>query len=178
MRVNRDRIAAALLATVLFGSGCGDDADIVRDVLFGNDGEIRREMLGVGNEFFPNPKGNAGAQAGDIRSTLGLQHVRTTFFFDESFLPSEGASPNFSRFDEIVNSLPEGLDVLPILAYAPGWLANRADWKTVFANRYVIPVVERYANHPKIAGWEIWNEPDNFCNGGGTTPPGVLDCSA
>lgn len=173
------RIAVILLTAVCaFGGGCGGKADILKDLLFGNGGSIKRELLGIGDELTLSPKGNAGSQAADIRFTLRLQHVRTTFFFDESFLASEASSPDFSRFDEIVNALPDGLDLLPILAYAPQWLANRADWKTVFVNRYVIPVVERYANRPRIAGWEIWNEPNNFCNGGGSTPAGVLDCTA
>jgi len=40
----------------------------------------------------------------------------------------------------------------------------------------VIPVLDRYGADARIAGWEIWNEPDAFCNGN-VAPHGVLDCS-
>ena len=65
------------------------------------------------------PKGDPAAQGNDIRSTIGLRHIRTSFFFDEGFLPSEGATPNFSRFDAILAAIPPDADVLPVLAYAP-----------------------------------------------------------
>ena len=160
-------------------AGCGGvhgGAEDLGDLIFGTSGSIPREKLGVQNEFVANPKGDPPAQGNDIRSTLGLRHIRTSFFFDEGFLPSEGAAPDFARFDTILASIPPGTDLLPILAYAPQWLAGRADWKDVFISRYVIPVLDRYGNDPRIAGWEIWNEPDAFCNGR-VAPAGVLDCS-
>jgi Glycosyl hydrolase catalytic core len=159
-------------------AACGTHGDIgdLGDLIFGNGGQIPREKLGVQNEFVANPKGDPAAQGADIRTTLSLRHVRTSFFFDEGFLPSEGASPDFSRFDTILASIPADSDLLPILAYAPHWLANRADWKDVFVARYVVPVLDRYGSDARIAGWEIWNEPDGFCNGR-VAPPGVLDCS-
>jgi len=86
------------------------------------------------------------------------------------------ASALFSRFDAIMGSIPPDVDLLPILGYAPQWLANRPDWKDVFITRYVIPVLDRYGGDARIVGWEIWNEPDGFCNGR-VAPPGVLDCS-
>jgi hypothetical protein len=157
--------------------GLGDEAEDLGDLIFGGGGSIPRNKLGVQNEFVTNPKGGPAAQGNDIRTTLNLRHIRSSFFFDEGFLPSESASPNFARFDTIVASIPPDTDLLPILAYAPGWLANRADWKDVFINRYVIPVLNRYGGDARISGWEIWNEPDGFCNGR-VAPPGVLDCSA
>jgi hypothetical protein len=168
-----------LLAFVLAITSCGlqDHASNLGDLLFGGGGKIPREKLGVQNEFFSStPKGGPGAQGADIRNTLQIRHIRVSFFFDEGFLPSEGASPNFARFDSILAAIPPDTDVLPILAYAPRWLANRRDWKDVFINRYVIPVLSRYGGDGRIAGWEIWNEPDAFCNGK-VAPPGVLDCS-
>lgn len=168
---------AAMLATVA-ACGFADDAEDLGEIFFRDGGEIDRETLGVQNEFVSNPKGGAGAQALDIRETLGIRHIRTTFFFDEGFLASEGSQPNWARFDAIVGAIPPGTDLLPILAYAPQWLANRPDWKSVFLERYVIPVLDRYGRDGRIGGWEIWNEPDGFCNGRGGAPAGVLDCSA
>jgi hypothetical protein len=168
-----------LILFLLFSTGCGDvhgSPEDLGDLIFGTSGSIPREKLGVQNEFVANPKGDPPAQGNDIRSTLRLRHIRTSFFFDEGFLPSEGAAADFSRFDTVLGSIPEDADLLPILAYAPQWLANRSDWKDVFVSRYVIPVLDRYGNDGRIAGWEIWNEPDGFCNGR-VAPPGVLDCS-
>ena len=171
--------ARLVLVGILFVAACGSDGGIgdLGDIIFGNGGEISREELGVQNEFISSPKGGAPAQANDIRSNLNVRHIRTTFFFDASYLPTEGSSPNFARMDAVVGAIPDGADLLPILAYAPSWLANRADWKDVFINRYVIPVLDRYGSNGRIGGWEIWNEPDAFCNGVGGAPPGVLDCS-
>jgi hypothetical protein len=168
-----------LILALLFSTGCGGvhgSPEDLGDLIFGTSGSIPREKLGVQNEFLANPKGDPPAQGNDIRSTLRLRHIRTTFFFDEGFLPSEGAAPDFSRFDAVLGSTPQDKDLLPILGYAPQWLANRSDWKDVFVSNYVIPVLDRYGNEGRIAGWEIWNEPDGFCNGR-VAPPGVLDCS-
>lgn len=175
----RRSISLLLALPVLALPACGLDetAEDLGNLLFGNGGQIPRQMLGVQNELTNNPKGTFAQQMQDIRFTLGLRHVRSGFQFDEFYLPNEGAQPNFSRFDAILAAVPEGIDLLPILAYAPSWLANRPDWKTVFVNRYVIPVLDRYGSDPRIAGWEIWNEPDAFCDGGRAAPPGVLQCN-
>jgi hypothetical protein len=171
-------LLAIVLASLVVTGACGTHGDVgdLGDLIFGNGGQIPREKLGVQNEFVANPKGDAAAQGADIGTTLALRHVRTSFTFDEGFLPGEAASPNFSRFDATLAATPPDGDLLPILAYAPRWLANRADWKSVFVERYVIPLLDRYGSDPRIGGWEIWNEPDAFCNGR-VAPPGVLDCS-
>ena len=168
----------AVLASLAAIVACGahGSASDVRDLIFGSGGKIPREKLGVQNEFFADPKGDAETQGADIRNTLNLRHVRTSFYFDESFLPSESSQPNFARFDAILASIPPDVDLLPILAYAPQWLAHRSDWKNVFVARYVIPVLDRYGQDGRIAEWEVWNEPDGFCNGH-VAPAGVLDCS-
>ena len=168
----------ALLAALCWVAACGLHGDVsdLGDLIFGSGGKIPRDKLGVQDEFVGTPKGGPADQGNDIRNTLGVRHIRSSFFFDEGYLPSEGANPNFARFDAIVAAIPPDTDLLVILAYAPGWLANRADWKDVFINRYVVPVLDRYGNDGRIGGFEIWNEPDGFCNGN-VAPRGVLDCS-
>jgi hypothetical protein len=136
-----------------------------------------REKLGVQNDFLPNPKGGMQEQATDICSTLGLPRIRISLYFDELFLAGEEFAPNFSRFDAMFAAVPAEVELLPILAYAPQWLANRADWKDVFLSRYVIPVLDRYGQDKRIVGWEVWNEPDGFCDGK-VAPVGVLDGGA
>ena len=170
-------LPVAVILILPFVAACGGAADDVRDLLFGNGGSIPRGKLGVQVELADSPKGNYAAQLADVRGTLDLRHVRSSFTFDEFYLPRESATPNFARYDAMLAALPADVDLLPILAYAPAWLANRPDWKNVFVGRYVIPVLDRYGRDPRIAGWEIWNEPDAFCNGR-VAPAGVLDCSA
>lgn len=179
-RLARSLFRGTLLLVALFFAGsCGliEDAEDLGDLLFGNGGQIPRDTLGVQNEFGNMPKGAPHQQGADIRNTLKIRHIRSTFFFNESFLRSESSSPDFSRFDTILAAIPPDTDLLPILAYAPQWLANRSDWKQVFVSRYVIPVLDRYGRDGRIGGWEIWNEPDGFCNGR-VAPRGVLDCTA
>lgn len=175
-RIDRGSLLAVVFFLSVSACGLEDDAEDLGRLVFGDGGSVPRGKLGVQNELVNNPKGSFDQQIQDIRFTLNLRHVRSSFTFDEFYLPSEGASPNFSRFDAILAAIPSDVDLLPILAYAPGWLANRADWKNVFVNRYVIPVLDRYGSDPRIVGWEIWNEPDAFCNGR-VAPAGVLDCS-
>lgn len=116
----------------------------------------------LGLTMFPGNRtaGSLSAQMSDITS-LKVKWIRATFWFDTTYMPYSGASRDFSRFDEIVDSAEAaGLDVLPILGYVPNWLVGDPDWKTVFINDYVIPVVSRYKG--RIKNWEVWNEPDVF----------------
>lgn len=116
----------------------------------------------IGLTMFPGNRtaGSLSSQMSDIR-TLKIQWIRVTFWFDTSYMPYRGAQPSFARFDEIVNSAEAaGLDVLPILGYVPNWLEGSSDWKTIYINDFVIPVVKRYKG--RIKHWEVWNEPDEF----------------
>jgi hypothetical protein len=116
----------------------------------------------VGLTMFPGNRtaGSLTSQMSDIK-TLKVKWVRATFWFDTTYMASRGTTPNFARFDEIVASAEAAdLDVLPILAYVPNWLSGSSDWKTVFVNDYVIPLVKRYKG--RIKNWEVWNEPDEF----------------
>jgi len=45
-------------------------------------------------------------------------------------------------------------------------MANSSEWENgnprlTFANRWARVVARRYAGHPKISGYQIWNEPNN-----------------
>src|SRR5262249_13282349 len=60
---------------------CNGDLGDLGDLIFGSGGKIPREKLGVQDEFVSTPKGDAGAQGADIRTTLNIRHIRTSFFF-------------------------------------------------------------------------------------------------
>src|SRR5437867_13242040 len=100
----------------------------------------------------PTRKVTRLTQANDIRSTLQLRHIRTSFFFDEGFLPSEGAAADFSRFDAILGSIPQDADLLPILAYAPLWLANRGKVQTSTEQSHVSRTLAERASASRRGG--------------------------
>ena len=70
----------SLLAFVACDQVHGDISD-VGDLIFGNGGKIPRDKLGVQNEFVGTPKGGPAEQGSDIRNTLGIRHIRTSFCF-------------------------------------------------------------------------------------------------
>lgn len=150
-------LAMAVMALAL-ATSCAQETAIQTAL----SGSPRPPYEKMGLTMFPGNRtaGSLPSQMSDVKS-LKVNYIRATFWFDTSYLPYNGALPNFTRFDEIVSSAESaGLDVLPILGYVPNWLEGYADWKTVFVNDYVIPVVKRYKG--RVKSWEVWNEPDEF----------------
>jgi hypothetical protein len=120
------RVLLVLALTGACGGLHGGPEDL-GDLIFGTGGSIPREKLDAQNEFVSMPKGDPAAPGSDIRGTIGLRHIRTSFFFDEGFLPSEGSVAEFFPLRHDPRGDPTGCEGLPVLAYAPRWLANRAD---------------------------------------------------
>ena len=149
---------ALIIAAALSHSACGNKS-LTQALLTGST-DVPYAKLGV--TIFPSNR-NAGdlySQMADIK-TLKFNWVRATFWFDTQYMPYQGASANYSRFDETINSAAAaGLQVVPILAYVPDWLRGNPNWKSVYINDYVIPVVRRYKG--AVQYWEVWNEPDEM----------------
>ncbi len=162
-------IASALLILAFIApAGC---ENVAETILVGG-AEVPYHKLGL--TMFPRNRvmGGLSAQMADIKS-LGVNYIRVDFSFDLDYMPTASSSPNFSGFDDIVSAASNaGLEILPILAYLPEWLDGNQDWKSVYINEYVIPVVSRYKNSVKY--WEIWNEPDEITRPEGFTTD-VLD---
>jgi hypothetical protein len=98
-RSSGSRSLRVLLVLGLIG-GCGGlhgDPEDLGDLIFGIGGSIPRDKLGVQNEFVPTPKGDAAAQGDDISNTIGLRHIRTSFFFRRSGRPSRSGDPQAQR---------------------------------------------------------------------------------
>lgn len=126
---------------------------------------INRDKLGV-NAFFNEPGfGSIDAQYAEIKNTLGINFVRVLFAWDNNVQPSPGDSPNFSFFDDIIESIPPGVSVVVVLAHTPSWMSNSSNWiegnpRKTWVERFLRKAVSRYAGTPGVLAWEIWNEPD------------------
>ena len=55
---------------------------------------------------------------------------------------------------------------------SPGAAALQTPAEYPRLHKYVSSVVKRFANDNRIAGWDVWNEPDNF-DGGAVARPGL-----
>jgi hypothetical protein len=153
-----------ILSLSLFG--CSDAEDALDSVLDPPDRqEISKDTTGV-NNFFNQPQfGSIEAQANEIRSTLGLRFVRVLFSWNDQVQSGPNAAKNYSFYDDILDQVPQGSDVLIVLAHTPGWMADPANWnegdpRRTWVEQWLTPTVRRYAGRRGIIGWEVWNEPD------------------
>ncbi|MBF0169689.1 MAG: cellulase family glycosylhydrolase, partial [Nitrospinae bacterium] len=147
---------AAALALALGFAACGSATETA---LVGGH-EVPYQKLGM-NVFPRNTVfGDANQQMADI-AAMGITAVRINLWFDTHYMANANAARNFTLLDAAVNAArANNLEIVGILCYVPEWLKGRADWKAVYLNSYVIPVVTRYKG--KINYWEIWNEPDEL----------------
>ena len=109
--------------------------------------------------------GTANQQLLEVRDTLKINHVRLLFNWDDGSHPSASIAPNFSFVDNIVSSIPDGMSAIVVLTGVPSWMRNSQNWtngnpRTTFVERWVKPIARRFKDSSRIAGWEIWNEPN------------------
>ena len=119
------------------------------------------------NNFFLNQEifGSIDAQYTEIRGTLKIPFVRILIAWTDGMQPSPNSDLNFGFSDDILNAIPNGVDVLVVLTHTPSWMSNSANWiggdpRATFVQKFLRPVVRRYAGKRGIIGWEIFNEPD------------------
>lgn len=151
--------------------GCNSSA--VKDAIDLIDGIPRKDIdtsrLGV-NAFASDARfGSSAQQLQEVKNVLRLNKIRILFAWTSAVQASKNSAPDFSFYDEIVNSIPDGVDALVVLASLPSWMANSANWiegnpRTTFVDLWVKKVAQRYKNNPKIIGYEIWNEPNMVAN--------------
>jgi len=149
-----------LLITLFANTGCGDIGKSIADAILVGGADVPYEKIGL--SMFPSNTvtGDLSSQMADIKS-LNINYVRMDLPFDASYMASAFSAPDFSRFDEyIIKASNAGLDIVAILAYVPLWLEGNPDWKSIYINNYVKPVVSRYKG--VVKNWEVWNEPDLF----------------
>lgn len=150
----------ALAAVPLSGCNVSD----VKEALDVADGVPRKtidaNILGT-NAFVNDGRfGSMESQFREVKNVLRLSHVRVLFAWNDAVQPSAAAAPNFGFYDDIMASLPAGVDALVVLTGLPSWASRGGDPRDAFVDRWVAPVAERYGSHPKVVGFQIWNEPN------------------
>lgn len=167
-----EMVMKILVRFVVFLSVCGifgcsssdvDDAiDVIQDP---PRKQIDYGKLGLNSFVNDGRFGSIRAQLREVRTTLGVRHVRVLFAWEDRVQPIPGGPINFSFYDEILAALPADVDVLVVLAHVPSWMSNSGNWvegnpRTSFVELWVRRVLQRYGNNPQITGFQIWNEPN------------------
>lgn len=154
------------LAFISFSlASCSDAGDIVEIAL---DPPKRKPIdltkLGT-NNFFNVPQFGTNAQQYSNMQQLKVKHVRILIAWLDGTQPTPTSPIDYSFYDNIINSAPAGIDILPVVVHVPTWMTNPSNWqngdpKATFVNKWLVPLVQRYKNNPRVVGWEIWNEPN------------------
>lgn len=152
-------------------AGCNSSS--VKDALDLAEGVPRKDIdasrLGV-NAFVNDPRfGSISQQLIEVRDTLKLNKVRVLFEWSEGVQPNPNVNPSFGFYDDILDAVPSGVEVLVIVVGVPSWMENSANWvegnpRTTFVEQWVRKVVSRYAGRASIVGFQIWNEPNMTVN--------------
>lgn len=147
--------------------GCNSS---VKEVIDAIDGVPRKEIITArhGINAFVNDSrfGSINQQFLTVRDTLKLDYVRVLFSWGDGQQPTPDSKLNLDFYDQILNELPSGLDVVVLVTGAPSWMSNSANWtngnpRQTFVEKFARPVFERYANRGQVTAWQIWNEPNN-----------------
>ncbi len=163
--ISRNLFALAIAFFPIFGA-CSDAKDLI-DLAIDPPGRkpIDVARTGVNNFFVDRQFGSVPQQFDEIKNTLGLKFVRVLFAWTDSVQRSPNVEPGFGLFDQILDNVPPGVDVLIVLSHTPSWMANPANWidgdpRKTWVEKWVRPVLNRYKGRGGIVGWEVWNEPD------------------
>lgn len=131
--------------------------------------DIDTTRLGT-NAFVNDPRfGSPNSQFLEVRDTLRLGFVRVLFAWNDAVQPGHNRTPNFSFYDDIINAVPTGLDVVVVITGVPSWMSEAGNWKegnprTTFVDNWALKVFQRYGTNPRIIAWQIWNEPNMTAN--------------
>ena len=159
-------LSLAFLPVIL--PGCSSDTKELLDLVLDDPDqeELDRSRLGINNFFLRPEFGSICQQFLELRDTLGLRFVRVLMAWTDDVQPTPGSTPNFGFFDDIIDCIPSGVDVLVVAAHTPNWMSDASNWtsggnpRATWVDRWLRVIVERYAGRPGIVGWEVWNEPD------------------
>lgn len=161
----RNFLTGILFGIVLMGCDSRDLERLTSSVSDPDKKPIDQSILGVNNFYVNSQIGSIDQQNNDIKNTLGIKHVRVLFAWTDDVQRDPEDSAYVGFYDEIIRKIPEGMDVLVVVAHTPGWITNSANWidgnpRKTWVERWFKPLVKRYAGNSKIVGWEVWNEPD------------------
>jgi hypothetical protein len=157
------------IVAALFVLLCGCNASSVKDAIDVADGVPRKTIdtskLGLNAFAYDTRFGSSEQQFLEVRDTLRLSHVRILLAWDSGTHPSAESNPSFNFIDSIVSALPEGVSAMAVVTGMPSWMSNSANWidgnpRTTYVQRWLKPLVQRYADNPRVIGFQIWNEPN------------------
>jgi len=155
----------------LFISCSSSDLDDIENALDVANGIERKEIdvASLGLNAFGNKRefGSICEQYRDIKNNFKIKKVRILLNWNNDIQSSRGAAPNFSFYDDVLDCIPEGVDVLAVVNGLPSWMANSSNWiagnpRDTFLQLWFKKVINRYGNSPKIIAFQVWNEPNNL----------------
>lgn len=126
---------------------------------------VSKERLGV-NAFVNDQRfGRIRDQFLEVRDVLGLKYVRVLFAWTDQVQGSRTAKPFFGFYDEIVRSLPRGVEAVAVLSGMPTWMQDSSNWigsdpRKTFVRLWVRKIARRYKKSRRLKGIQIWNEPN------------------
>lgn len=167
-------ISYLIILLSLFSCSSSDVKDAI-DIIDGLPRkEIDSSLLGVSAFVNDSRFGAIEAQFAEVKSTLGISFVRILFAWNDQVQSSSDSAPDFSFYDDIAAGIPDGVDALVVLTGLPSWMSDSQQWlggnpRTTFVERWARRVMRRYGGNPRIIGWQIWNEPNDFENADNTT---------
>lgn len=187
-------IRAAVIGAMLSLLACSSDKiddlkDDIEDTIDSDREEIDVSKTGL-NAFVNDSRfGSIAAQFIEVRDTLKIGFVRVLFNFDDNVAPTPSSGLNFSFYDDIVSALPPGIEAIVVLTGIPSWMSDSSNWednnpRATFVEKFIRPVAARYGSNGRIAGFEIWNEPnmvenpDNGTMGIDTNPENYVELLA
>jgi hypothetical protein len=127
---------------------------------------IPYSLLGL-NAFVNDPRfGSIRNQFREVKSALRIRRVRILFAWNDQVQPSPRAEPFFGFYDEIVRSLPVGVEATVVLTGVPSWMNDARNWiggdpRATFVELWVKKVIARYRRRGRLTAYQIWNEPNN-----------------
>ena len=126
---------------------------------------LKPATLGI-NAFVNDSRfGSINAQFREVKNTLKLKQVRVLFAWDDNVQPSPNIAPDFSFYDNILRGIPTRVNALVILTGVPSWMEDPDNWidndpRKTYVEKWVKPVLARYANNKRVRAWQFWNEPN------------------
>ena len=159
------RRPALVLFLLLFLLSCAGDEVLDLALKPPERRQIDLGRMGVNNFFVHRNMASVQGQFDIVKNAIGLRHVRVLFAWTDGIQPAPNVEPDYSFYDEIVSSIPDGVDVVAVVAHAPSWFVDPSSWRgrnprEAWVEQWLEPVVRRYSDAPGILAWEVWNEPD------------------
>ena len=130
---------------------------------------INTSILGTNAFIAENRYGSASRQFNEIQETLKLNQVRVLQQWNDAVQPTRTSPIFYGFFDEVISSLPAGMDALVVITGIPSWMNDPANWingnpRDTWVELWLKPNIERYGRNRKIIAWQLWNEPNMLAN--------------